>query len=501
MNIKHRIRLNSIWSIVYTVVLLLSGFVLPRLILAYYGSEINGLINSISQFLLVFTFMELGIAAVAKTSLYDAVGRNDQLQINRIVSAESRFYRSIGFVLVVYVAMLVVFYPRIINNEYNTLYTVILILTHSISMFAQYYFGVVDCCILDAFQEIYIYYIVQTVAVIINIAVSAIMIIEGFSIYWVKLITAVIYVVRPLVVRFYIDRRYSINRREEYDKDPIHEKWNGVAQHISFIILQSTDTVLLTLFSTLNIVSVYSVYNMVLSGMNSLVIAAVMSMTAVMGKLNAQNEKSELCHFFEKLKLGTHCMVAVCYGLTCALIVPFVLVYTAGITDAEYEDRLFAFVIVLANAWSSLRIPYVQIIQAIGGYKPTQKIFVLSAVINIGVSLALVDRHGLVGIAIGTLIAMTFQTIGLAVYVNRNLGYQSIWNEWKLFALDMIEITAIFAVGFYIPMMEYDYRSWIVKAVETAAFSIIVIIAVQSIFNFKSFRELMVTITKKFAIR
>ena len=149
-----------IWSLVYTIILLISGFILPRLIIYYYGSEVNGLVNSINQFLQVFTFLELGVAAVTKTSLYSSIAKNDFLQTNKIVSSASKFYRSIGRVLVVYILILIMLYPQIINEKYSAEYIAILIIAHSASLFAQYYFGVVDTCILDAYQKIYIYYMV-----------------------------------------------------------------------------------------------------------------------------------------------------------------------------------------------------------------------------------------------------------------------------------------------------------------------------------------------------
>ena len=253
-NNMKKIKMNSIWSLVYTIILLISGFILPRLIIYYYGSEVNGLVNSINQFLQVFTFLELGVAAVTKTSLYSSIAKNDFLQTNKIVSSASKFYRSIGRVLVVYILILIMLYPQIINEKYSAEYIAILIIAHSASLFAQYYFGVVDTCILDAYQKIYIYYMVQTASVIINIFLS---ITYGFSICSVKIMTALIYIFRPVIIRTYINCHYKINRYEKYSEDPIREKWNGVAQHISFIVLQSTDTVSLTFFSTLFSPSVY----------------------------------------------------------------------------------------------------------------------------------------------------------------------------------------------------------------------------------------------------
>ena len=44
-------RINMIFSIVLQIVTIISGFIIPRQILLAFGSEVNGLVNSITQFL------------------------------------------------------------------------------------------------------------------------------------------------------------------------------------------------------------------------------------------------------------------------------------------------------------------------------------------------------------------------------------------------------------------------------------------------------------------
>lgn len=486
-NNMKKIKINSIWSLVYTIILLISGFILPRLIIYYYGSEVNGLVNSINQFLQVFTFLELGVAAVTKTSLYSSIAKNDFLQTNKIVSSASKFYRSIGRVLVVYILILIMLYPQIINEKYSAGYIAILIIAHSASLFAQYYFGVVDTCILDAYQKIYIYYMVQTASVIINIFLSITMIIYGFSICSVKIMTALIYIFRPVIIRTYINCHYKINRYEKYSEDPIREKWNGVAQHISFIVLQSTDTVSLTFFSTLLEVSVYSVYNLVISGINSLITALFLSVAPFMGNLYANNEKKALHSFFKNLNLGLHCLVIIMFSCTNSLIMPFVLIYTKGVNDVNYLQPVFSFIIVLANAWFCLRLPYALLIQAIGGYKGTQNTFVAAAVINVLISISLIHSYGLIGVGIGTLVAMIYQTTKLAVYTGKNVLQEQTLFTVKIFLWDMFEIIIIYVISKLINLGELTYISWIIMAIKIFFIAFIVVFSVQLLFNRSAF--------------
>ena len=43
--------INLVTSIGFQIINLLSGILIPRYIIIYYGSEVNGLVNSIVQFL------------------------------------------------------------------------------------------------------------------------------------------------------------------------------------------------------------------------------------------------------------------------------------------------------------------------------------------------------------------------------------------------------------------------------------------------------------------
>lgn len=487
-NNVRKLKINTVWSLIYTLLLLVSGFILPKLIIVYFNSSINGLVNSVTQFLQVFTFLELGVAAVTKSTLYGSIAKNDIKERNQIITSASNFYRKIGYVLIGYILLLVLIYPLYINNEYGFISTAILIVAHGLCMFSQYYFGVVDVCILDAYQESYVFYSIQAITLVINIILSSLMIVTGFSIYSVKIMTAIVYVLRPVIIRIYINKKYSINRKEKYDVDPITQKWNGVAQHISFIILQSTDTILLTFFCSLSMVSVYSVYNMVISGINSLITAVIINSSTLLGNLYKKEEYEEFNNMFFKLSSVTHCLITVVFGAACVLIVPFVNVYTNGVVDAEYYQPLFAMIIVLANFMYCLRLPYTSLIQATGHFKETQRIFVISALLNFFSSLLLINMFGLVGVAIGTIIAMFFQTISLAKYCEKKILVNQSGTFFKFIILDLSNIAVLYLAFFRKLGLEYTIGSWLTLAIVVTAVSCFVYLLIQGIFNYKNLK-------------
>ena len=74
---KNKFVYNTIASITNQIMLIISGFVIPKYMLSFYGSEINGLVSSISQFLGFISFMQAGVGVVVQAALYDPINRDD----------------------------------------------------------------------------------------------------------------------------------------------------------------------------------------------------------------------------------------------------------------------------------------------------------------------------------------------------------------------------------------------------------------------------------------
>ena len=62
--------INIISSIILQIVTIISGFIIPKLIISTYGSNINGLLTSITQFLSFIIMLEAGFGPVIKSILF-----------------------------------------------------------------------------------------------------------------------------------------------------------------------------------------------------------------------------------------------------------------------------------------------------------------------------------------------------------------------------------------------------------------------------------------------
>lgn len=492
-----KLALNTASSLIFQVCTIICGFIIPRLILKSYGSEINGLVTSITQFLSVISFLEFGVGAVVQSSLYKPLAEKNYLKISEIIASAGKFFKRLAMILLIYIVCLMLLYPFVAKQSYNWFYTAALIAAIGISSFAQYYFGVVDRLLLTADQHGYVQYIAQTLTLIANTAACVVLIKAGASIHIVKLTTSLIYLVRPVILRVYVNRYYQINRRIKYVGEPIKQKWSGVAQHIAAIVLDGTDVIVLTVFSSMSNVSIYSVYSTVIYGVKQLFISMTNGMQSLVGELWAKKELDELNITFGWIEWIIHTGAVFIFGCTAILLVPFVKVYTAGINDADYIQPLFAIILTLAHAGHCLRLPYSIMILAGGHYRETQSKYIIAACINIIVSVATVKLWGLIGVAIGTLCATFFHTIWMSYYVSKNLICWEFNKFLKQIATDILTaVICVFATK-WIQLGAIDYLSWTVMGIKVAVIWIIGILLINFIFYREKIKKLFRIVSNK----
>lgn len=493
-----KLALNTITSLGLQVVSVICGFILPRLILESFGSDVNGLVNSITQFLGVITLLDLGVGAVVQSALYKPLADNDTNMISKIYVSANKFFRRLAEILLVYVVLLMIFYPMLVNKSFGHMYTALLIATICISSFAQYYFGIVNSLLLNADQRGYIQYVAQIITLILNTFACYIIIKLGASIQIVKLTTSLIFLLRPLFLVFYVKKHYSIDQKITYVEEPIKQKWNGMAQHFAAYVLSGTDNIVLTMFSTLGNVSIYSVYNVVIIGVKNALLSVTNGFQSLIGEMLAKKETMKLNAFFGFVEWFLHTGTTLVFGCTGVLIVDFVRVYTYGINDADYIQPLFAVLITIANAGHCLRLPYNILILAAGHYKQTHSNYIIAMILNIVVSIATVKMWGLVGVAIGTLIAMAYQTVWMAKYDSKNIICWPFKNFLKQCGVDAITVIIASLATFKIPMLSVSYVSWFLLAIEVFGIWLIISIVINTIFYRERVLSIFIRVKRRF---
>lgn len=474
--------INIISSLGLQVITLICGFIVPKLIISNFGSNINGLVTSITQFLAYIALLESGFGPVVKSILYKPIANKNKDEIQSILKSSQKFFRIISFIFIGYIVVLCFVMPIIVSSEFDTMFTVSLVLIIAISTFAEYYFGMTYRLYLQAEQKTYIISIIQIVTLVLNTILIVVLVKFGASIQVVKLVSAAIFIFRPILQNVYVRKKYNINLKEAKDDYKIKQKWDGLAQHIAAVVHNNTDVAVLTLFTNTIEVSVYAVYLLIVNGVKNLIQSLTGGIDASFGDMIAKGEKDNLNRSFKTYEGFYYTISTIVCTSTLFLILPFITIYTRGITDANYIRPVFAYLIVLAEFMWVIRLPYSSITLAAGHFKQTMKGAWFEALSNIIISVILVWNFGIVGVAIGTLFAMFVRTIEFMYHTSKYILERSAWYTFKRLFVIALEVGLVAVLVNVIPSIEVTgYVTWVLQAVIVAIISTIVVLTINCI--------------------
>ncbi len=484
--------INIITTLGLQVIAIVYGFIVPKIIITSFGSSVNGLVSSITQFLAYISLLESGIGPVIKASLYKPIANKNKKEISDVLKASEKFFKTISFIFIIYLLILAFVYPLIVSSEFGYFYTLSLVIIISISTFAEYYFGMTYKLYLQAEQKTYIISIIQIVTYILSIIIIVILAKLNCSIHLIKLISGFIFVLRPILQCIYVKKKYQINIMLADKNYHLKNKWDGLAQHIASVIHNNTDITILTIFTNLVEVSVYSVYYLVIKGINSLMQSFAGGIDASFGDMIAKKEYDNLNRKFNIYEVFYFTIATIIYTCSIILIVPFVSVYTKKIVDANYIRPLFGTLLVLSEFLWAIRLPYSSITLAAGHFKETRKGAWIEAITNIVVSVILVFKYGIIGVVIGTLLAMLIRTVEFVYHTNKYILNRSAFESIKKILVIIIEVLLIVFLSKYLPKINVvSYLTWIEYALLVGLLAVIVVLSVNIIIYKKEFKEMI----------
>ena len=83
---------NITFTLIYQIIAIVVGFIIPKAIIHNYGSDVNGLINSIAQFLAYIYLAEGGVNAVIKYLLYKPIAEENKEKIEKILKSTRKIF-------------------------------------------------------------------------------------------------------------------------------------------------------------------------------------------------------------------------------------------------------------------------------------------------------------------------------------------------------------------------------------------------------------------------
>ena len=491
--------LNTVCGFADEIVTLICGLILPRLILKAFGSTYNGITSSITQFISCISLMKAGIGGVTRVALYKPLAEKNYHDISAVVVQTERFMRRIALIFIAFVFIFAAVYPLWISDDFSWLFTASLVIIISFSTFAQYYFGLTYQMVLNADQRQSVTLLVNMAATIMNTVLSVVIIKLGAGIHAVKLGSAFVHVLGPVFLCVYTRHKYHIDKSVEVKTDLIKQRWDAVGHEAANFVNNNTDIIVLTMFTSLNTVSVYTVYHYVTVSIKKLVVNFITGFGAAFGNMYAKKEYELMRTNLGIYELIIFSLVSIVYPVVMVMITPFAMIYTSGVTDTNYYQPLFGIILALAGAFSSYRIPYETIVKAVGHYRQTRNGAIAEACINIVSSVILVIKFGLIGVAIGTLLAAIFRTFQYAIYLGKNVIERNILHFIKHLVIS-VTINFVVYLGSNLYMVAIDnVWTWIFMAVITILISTVITALTDVIFYLEDTKLLLKKLKGMFA--
>ncbi len=459
------IKKNVCWSVAFQIVTIISGFIIPRILIETFGSETNGLIASINQFLNYVTLLEGGVSAVATAALYKPIQQKNEDQINETVSAIQRFYFRLVMICAILTLVVAISYQCFVESSYSRNYVFLLTLVLGGKLIIQYCLSTSLRILLRADQKVYYISAIGFATTIVHLFVVLICVKLIPDILVVYFISGLTYLISPCFYIIYVRQHYRISIKNR-GKATLPQKWDAFGQNLAGFIHVNTDIVLLTAFSTLPNVSVYSVYLMIAGALNGLVNTVSAAIIPSMGNVLARDSVEDSNQVFDLYEFVIVMIAFIFYTCAIELIVPFISVYSKGIEDANYIQPVFGTLILVAEMVYCIRDPYVMIAYSAGHFRQTAFYAYLEAGSNILISILLVQHFGLTGVAIGTLWAMTVRMIQHVFYLKKAILYRPISLFFRKVCLYFfLAVVAVLISRVIVPMRMQSYFEWLFYAV------------------------------------
>jgi hypothetical protein len=167
------------------------------------------------------------------------------------------------------------------------------------------------------------------------------------------------------------------------------------------------------------------------------------------------------------------------------LLFSFIKLYSFSFADAENYLR-WSLVVLFTDCGvvQNIRIPGMTVQIAAGHYKQTQGAALLEAILNLGVSIALVRFMGIDGVLIGTIVAYLYRSTYVIVYNDHHFLPGTLKRTLLRFVRNIVTFGAISFIGiYYLAPRINSWGSWIILAFILFFSSSVLFLVVNSIFE------------------
>lgn len=445
--------LNLIVNILSVPVTAVLGLWLTRLTIVHYGSDINGLNAVITQIIAVILILEAGLGVAINARLYKPYIENDKQAMNGILTVGKKVFEIIAVIFSILAFLIALVLPSLLETSIEGQTIIILFILAFLPTSIYLFFTLKYKPIYDVSQSEYIFSIVTITMNIVGQLVAIIFIYLESSIEVVRFWIMFFLILRSIIIHIISKKRYKeiIFNSKEKNFEFLKDMPSVISLKITSLIYSTSPIIYISFYLGTLMTSVYSVYNMIFTVLKSLAYAVVNAPFNAFGQMLADDSLLEKAR--EKF-IAYQLLVVIFISIiltTCMLvIIPFVKIYTEGVTDVNYLDYELAILLCIVTFLEIIHIPSGIMMQVTGAFSENKKIqniatFVL-LICMIGFSLTL----GLYGIMLALIVCNI-----ILGYLEIKYTHKAIF-KMKLFKVYfMVILNAVLAIILVVLLSEY----------------------------------------------
>lgn len=455
------------------IVLMLLNIIIPRLFIVSYGSETNGLLSTITQIFGYLALLEAGIGTASINALYKPLDQQNKEQVEDVLGQSQAYFRKVTLFYVLGMLGFAIVYPLVAGSTIDKWTIFGIILLQGASNCLTYYFSAAYTQLLIADGK---NYLVDVIAFAISVGTSLVKIIlvsAGYNIMWVQAGYFVVSIAKIPAILFLCRKKYpslKIRRTKRYDA--LRERGAFVIHEISATLFSGTDVFLISTFCSFALASVYSVYHLVFGALNTMINTANSGLGFLLGQ-NYYKDRAKFLKLYDRYSALYSTLVFVVMTIAYIMMMPFISLYTAGVTDIDYKMVGLPLLFAIINLMSGVRAVAARLITVSGHAEKTQYRSILETGINLLASIILVNWIGIYGVLFGTIIALLYRMNDIIIYANKVILERNPWHEYKRLLLNGAIFAAIIVIE---PQLKLSVSSYVELFLLAALVAVAVVI-------------------------
>ncbi len=393
---------------------------------AYLG--VNGLFTDV---LSILNFAELGIGTAMVFSMYEPAARDDEQKLARLMNLYKWMYRAVAATVLLFGLVLLPFLSYLIKGgegiEHITLIYMIYVLGSASSYLLNY-----KSSIYQAYQKGYIRAGWNMVCEFIKTVLQiAILLLTGNFILYLVVQQAVQFLPNIMVSRR-VDKEFPYLK--ECRELPDREERSGILKNIgamsmhklAIVIVRNTDSLLMSSFIGLTTVGLYSNYRLVINALNNLMTKVVTAFSGSVGNFAALENSDRLYQVYKEMDFLFFMLSGYLTGGLMMLFNPLI----ALLFGEEYCFPMATVVFIVTEFYiTRMRQTNLLFREVMGLFWNDRYKAVAESIINLAVSLVLVQRYGVTGIIWGTIISTLCTCTWIEPYIFLKYGVQDAWQK------------------------------------------------------------------------